>query len=252
MSIFRPRKRLNMDFFDRHKALIITILIFSILILSMYNINISNESKKIRETLIELNNVTPPPPPEEKQPDQEPEPPTPQPQRPSLETHRAYNQNQQESRKNLESRLEEIFQKNSAQQEASEAESTEPSRGEVALNNNKTPEKKKASEGNNSSKETSVKQGTMRNSSISYSLVGRTAVEIPNPVYTCDRQGRVVVNITVNASGNVIKTSINKNASSTTNECLTDMALEYAAGARFSRLAGRASQPGTITYNFQN
>ncbi|NJW53002.1 energy transducer TonB family protein [Salinimicrobium oceani] len=240
-----------MDFFDRHKALIITILIFSILILSMYNINISNESKKIRETLIELNNIPPTPPPQEQQP-VEPEPPAPQPQRPSFETHRAFNQNQQESQGNLESRLDEIFQKNSAQQEASEENATEPASGDVALNNNKTSERKKASEGDNSSKDTSVKKGTMRNSSISFSLVGRSAVDIPNPIYTCDRRGRVVVNITVDARGTVISTSINKNASSTTNECLTDMALEYAANARFSPLAGRNSQPGTITYNFQN
>lgn len=240
-----------MDFFDQHKALIITILIFSILILSMYNINISNESKKIRETLIELNELRPPVP-EEEQPRPEPEPPTPQPQRPSFETHQAYNQNEQESQRNLESRLDEIFEKNAVRQEASEAESSELSKGEIALNNSRTKERKKASEGDNSSKETSVKQGTMRNSSISFSLVGRTAVDIPNPIYTCDRQGRVVINITVNATGDVVKTSVNKNASSTSNECLTDMALEYAASAQFSRLSGRNSQPGTITYNFQN
>lgn len=242
-----------MDFFDQHKALIITILIFSILILSMYNINISNESKKIRETLIELNDLRPEPLPEEEQtPPEEPETPDQQPQQPAFETHQAYNQNEQENQRNLESRLDEIFQKNAVQQEASEEESAEASRGDVALNNTRTQERKKASEGDNRSKETSVKEGTMSNSSISFSLLGRTAVDIPNPIYTCDRRGRVVINITVNATGDVIKTSVNKNASSTSNECLTDMALEYAAGARFSRLSGRDSQPGTITYNFQN
>lgn len=240
-----------MDFFDRHKALIITTLIFSILILSMYNINISNESKKIRETLIELNELRPPTAPEEEQ-SPEPEPPAPQPQRPNLETHRAYNQNEQESQSILESRLDEIFQKNAAQQEASEDESAATSQGDIAINNNQKQERQKASEGDNSSKETSVKQGTMRNSSISFSLVGRTAVDIPNPIYTCDTPGRVVINITVNATGDVINTSINKNASTTSNECLTDMALDYAANAKFSSLAGRNSQPGTITYNFQN
>lgn len=243
-----------MDFFDRHKALIITVLIFSILILSMYNINISNESKKIRETLIELNDLRPEPTPEEQpQPEPEdPEPPTPQPQRPAFETHQAYNQNQQENQSNVESRLEEIFQKNAAQQEASEEEASETSSGDVAVNNNRSPKKQEASEGDNSSKETSVKKGSLRDSSISFSLIGRTAVDIPNPIYTCDRSGKVVINITVNALGNVIKTSVNKGASSTSNECLTDMAQEYAAKARFSRQAGRDSQPGTITYNFQN
>lgn len=241
-----------MDFFDRHKALIITVLIFSILILSMYNINISNESKKIRETLIELNDLRPEPLPEEQPQPEDPEPPTPQPPRPAFETHQAYNQNQQESKSNVESRLEEIFEKNAAQQEASEEEANKTSEGDVAVNSNKEQRKQKASEGDNSTKETSVKKGSMRNSSISFSLTGRTAVDIPNPIYTCDRSGKVVINITVNALGNVLKTSVNKAASTTSNECLTDMAQEYAIKARFSRQPGRDSQPGTITYNFQN
>ncbi len=241
-----------MDFFDRHKALIITVLIFSILILSMYNINISNESKKIRETLIELNDIRPETPPEEEPQPEEQEPPAPQPPKPAFETHQAYNQNQQESQSNLESRLDEIFEKNAAQQEASEEDATQPSLGDVAVSSSRKATKKEASEGNNTTKETSVKQGSSRNSSISFSLIGRTAVDIPNPIYTCDRAGKVVINITVNALGNVLKTSVNKSASTTSNECLTDMAQEYARKARFSRQPGRDSQPGTITYNFQN
>ncbi|WP_324719844.1 energy transducer TonB family protein [Salinimicrobium sp. HB62] len=241
-----------MDFFDRHKALIITVLIFSILILLMYNIKISNESKKIRETLIELNNILPPPPPEEEPEPEEQQPQEPQRPNPTVQTHQAFNQNREESQKNLESRLDEIFQKNAAQQEAAEEEASKASRGDVNLNSNKREQKKQASQGDNSSAKTSVKEGSLRNSSISFSLRGRTAVFIPNPIYTCDSSGKVVVNITVNANGDVVRTAVNKSASTTSNECLTDQALEYAADARFSRLAGRDSQPGTITYNFQN
>lgn len=241
-----------MDFFDRHKALIITTLIFSILMLLMYNITISNESKKIRETLIQLNDLKTPPPPEEEPEPREQEPAEPQPPTPSVQTHQAFNQNREESQRNLESRLDEIFEKNAVQQEAAEEEASQSSRGEIIVNNNRRERRQEASQGNNSSRETSVKEGSLRNSSIAFSLVGRTAVFIPNPIYTCDRQGKVVVNITVNTTGDVVKTSINKNASTTSNECLTDMALKYAADAKFSRLAGRDSQPGTITYNFQN
>lgn len=241
-----------MDLFDRHKALIITVLIFSILILLMYNIKISNESKKIRETLIELNEILPPPPPEEEPEPEEQQPQEPQRPSPTVQTHQAFNQNREESQRNFESRLDEIFQKNAAQQEAADEEATQPSRGDIAVNPNRSEEKKKASQGNNSSKETSVEEGSLRNSSISFSLRGRTAVFIPNPIYTCDTGGKVVVNISVNANGDVVRTSVNKSASTTSNECLTDQALEYAQDARFSRLAGRDSQPGTITYNFQN
>ena len=218
----------------------------------MYNIKISNESKRIKETLIELNDLRPEPLAEEEPEPEEPDPNEAQPSNPTVQTHQAFNQNREESQKNLESRLDEIFQKNAAQQEAAEEEASQASRGDIVLNPNKREEKKKASQGDNSSEKSAVEEGSLRNSSISFSLRGRTAVFIPNPIYTCDRSGRVVINIIVNANGDVVRTSVNKSASTTSNECLTDQALEYAEDARFSRLAGKDSQPGTITYNFQN
>lgn len=239
-----------MDFFDRHKALIITSLLFSILILAMYNINVSNSNKKVRETLIELNDLRQEAQKkeEQQQPKEATKPPK---QQPSLQTHQAFNENKSESQENVKSRLDEIFDKNSARQKASEAENSNPSSGEFDFA--KTPAKKqqKTSSGNNSSEEISNKQGTYRNSSISFSLVGRSALNIPNPIYTCDTPGRIVVNIEVNDQGAVVGTSINKSSSTSSNECLIDQALEYAAEAKFSAVPGRNSQPGTITYNFQ-
>ncbi len=241
-----------MDFFEEHKALIITVLLFAVMFLAMYNINISKSNQKVRETLIELNDLRPEDPKEQEQPEQEQQPKEPEPQRPNLETHQAFNQNQQESRKKFESRLDEIFQKNSANQEASEEESTNTSEGNLDLQPNRRQIKQEASEGNDSSKETSTQRGTLRNSSISFSLIGRSALKIPNPIYTCDTPGKIVVNITVNANGEVTETSVNKGSSTTNNECLTEMAQEYARGAQFSELPGRTSQPGTITYYFQD
>lgn len=241
-----------MDFFEEHKALIITVLLFAVLFLAMYNINISRSNQKVRETLIELNNLRAEEPKKQEQPEREQQPETPQRQRQNFETHQAFNQNQQESRKNFESRLDEIFQKNSASQEASEEESTETSSGDLNLEPNRRQKRQKASEGNDTSEELSTQKGTLRNSSISFSLIGRSAIEIPNPIYTCDTSGKIVVNITVNADGEVVDTSVNKRSSTSSNECLIEMALEYASGARFSKLPGRTSQPGTITYYFQD
>lgn len=241
-----------MNFFEEHKALIITVLLFAILFLAMYNINISNSNEKVRETLIELNDLRAEDSAEQEQPEPEQQPQAPETQRPNLETHQAFNQNQQESRRNFESRLDEIFQKNSANQEASEEESTNPSEGNLDLQPNRQEKKQKASEGNDNSKETSIQEGTLRNSSISFSLIGRSAIKIPNPIYTCDTPGKIVVNITVNANGKVVETSVNKGSSTTDNECLAEMAQKYARGAQFSELPGRTSQPGTITYYFQD
>ncbi|WP_157429258.1 energy transducer TonB [Aequorivita sublithincola] len=94
-----------------------------------------------------------------------------------------------------------------------------------------------------------VKSGN-RNTTISYQLVNRKDMDLPNPVYTCYGFGKVVVNIEVNNLGKVVKNSYNKTASTTSNECLIDAALEYAEAARFNTDASKEKQLGTITFNF--
>ncbi|MEZ4874342.1 MAG: hypothetical protein R2793_02525 [Flavobacteriaceae bacterium] len=83
-----------------------------------------------------------------------------------------------------------------------------------------------------------------------YSLVGRDDLYLPNPVYTCDAGGKIVITIEVNELGKVVKTSYNATLSTTTNGCLIDAALAYAAEARFTTLATKPKQLGTITYLF--
>ena len=236
-----------MDFFDRHKALIITCLFCSVLILALYNFSLSNNIQKERELLVDLENFRMEKP-EEPEPEPEETPQTTNQQAP--QTHQAFNENAEARETNFDKQLQEIFEKNSASQlESSDEESTGTS-GSFGVQQNRG-EVKKRSDGDRSSEKTSTQTGGLRNSSITFNLVGRTAVDIPNPIYTCDRSGKVVINITVNAQGRVLTTSINRGSSSTTNECLTDQAMEYAAQAVFSRMAGRNSQPGTITYNFK-
>ena len=213
-----------MDFFDKHKALIITVLFCSVLILGLYNFNLSQKQKYQQEMLVDLEEYTPTEE-EEEIPEEEPEPQT---SNNSPETHRAFNENQEES---------------------SESETESSTKGTFATGSKS--ETKKQSDGDASSKDISTQSGSLRNSSISFSLRGRNAISIPNPIYTCDRAGKIVVNITVNAEGRVIDTGINKASSTSDNECLIENALEYAANAVFSQLAGRNEQPGTITYNFK-
>lgn len=96
----------------------------------------------------------------------------------------------------------------------------------------------------------SRKSTTSRYSTVSYNLVDRDAVRIPNPVYTCDATGKVVINIEVNGGGGVIKTTYNKSASTTSNGCLVDQATEYAKKAYFNK-SSREKQLGSITFEFQ-
>lgn len=117
-----------------------------------------------------------------------------------------------------------------------------------------TAKRKKQAEENNATKmptaETTAAKGANRNTTISYRLVGRSALDLPNPVYTCEGFGKVVINITVDERGRVISTDYNESASTTTNGCLIDSAKEYAVQAIFSTKAGKKQQLGTISYNF--
>lgn len=93
-------------------------------------------------------------------------------------------------------------------------------------------------------------QGSNKNTTISYRLINRTDISLPNPVYTCYGAGKVVINIEVNQLGVVKKCMYNKSASTTDNQCLVEAATTYASQARFSTDHSRPSQLGTITFNF--
>lgn len=237
-----------MDFFEKHKALIITLLFFAVLLLGLFNFNLANKNKATSEFVMDLDNLKMEEPVVEKpEPEEAPKTIT----RQTAQTHQAFNQDQESRDENFNQQLTEIFEKNSALQEETSEDETSNSSGDFNFQNQKKAQVQKKSDGNKATTKTSAKSGGIDHSSISFSLLGRSAVDIPNPVYTCDRSGKIVINISVNADGRVTSTSVNKGSSSSSNECLTEQALEYAAQAVFSRLPGRNSQPGTITYNFK-
>ncbi len=237
-----------MDFFDRHKALIITSLLFSVIILSLYTFTLSSNNQKTRELLVDLDNFR-----AEQLKEEEPEPEeiTEEATRPTPLTHQAFNENTEARNENFDRQLQEIFEKNSASQEETSEEENTKTTGTQGIASSPREEVKKRSDGDRSSETTSTQTGSLERSSISFNLLDRTAVHLPNPIYTCDRSGKVVVNISVNERGQVLTTSINRAASDTRNECLLEQALLYASQAMFSSLAGRNAQPGTITYNFK-
>ena len=116
----------------------------------------------------------------------------------------------------------------------------------------KSPSDKKNSEAQNESKNKSDKapKSANRRTTISYQLVNRSALDLPNPVYTCEGYGKVVINIEVNDTGRVVKTDYNDGASTTRNFCLIEAAIAYSQQARFTTDPGNTEQIGTITYNF--
>lgn len=83
-----------------------------------------------------------------------------------------------------------------------------------------------------------------------FDLAGRKALALPNPKYTCNEQGTVVVQISVDKNGNVISAVPGARGTTNTARCLQDQAKQAAMNARFS--AGELDkQVGTITYNFK-
>ncbi|MEL6916423.1 MAG: hypothetical protein AAFO99_01710 [Bacteroidota bacterium] len=114
----------------------------------------------------------------------------------------------------------------------------------------KREEKKQLLGEREAQKEERTQNLAKRRTSVSFSLVGRNNYDLPPPIYTCIEGGKVVINIKVDALGNIIEADYNDKSSNTTNGCLIDNAIEYALKARFNG-STKASQMGTITYIFQ-
>ena len=73
---------------------------------------------------------------------------------------------------------------------------------------------------------------------------------LPKPHYNVQEEGRVVVTITVNPQGNVVKASINSRTN-TSSPALRKAALDAAKKATFNAVSQLDDQEGTITYYFK-
>ena len=218
-----------MEFIEKHKALIITSMLMGIFVLSMYNINMIAKQREQTEILMEIPEEFLA---EEEEPEEELTEQENQQLMASKTTHAAYNEDF-EDHDEIEERIKSLTEA----KETETVEETNPNEGDIAINEEKKEEPVPEEETNN------------RNSSLTYSLRGRKAIDLPNPVYTCNASGKVVVRIEVNKNGYVINTKVDKKNSTTRNECLFDNALEYAKQALFSR-GTIDEQPGSITYFF--
>ncbi len=169
-----------------------------------------------------------------------------------VETNRAYNEaekfissveNEEEITETTEGKLQEM-------NEAMENSKSDNGRGTSVITRPEKEKKKKFSNSESGKEGEAVVKSGNRNTTISYQLINRKDIDLPNPVYTCYGSGKVVINIEVNNLGKVVKNSYNRTASTTSNECLIDAALEYSAIARFNTDASKTKQLGTITFNF--
>jgi len=96
------------------------------------------------------------------------------------------------------------------------------------------------------------KENKFRKSTITYFLKGRHQDIIPNPIYTCIEGGFVVVNIEVDPLGQVTKAKVNRKRTTTKNKCLHETALMFAEMTTFNMKKEAAEvAKGFITYKFQ-
>ncbi len=88
-------------------------------------------------------------------------------------------------------------------------------------------------------------------SSVYYSLEGRHKIYLPIPVFKCEGEGLVVVQIAVNQAGRVIQSKILEQESGVQDDCLFDAALQASRKTRFNiSTSSPQQQIGTITYQF--
>jgi TonB family protein len=93
--------------------------------------------------------------------------------------------------------------------------------------------------------------GSGGGSGMSFSLAGRGSISLPKPAYTSEKSGRVVVDITVDQEGRVIKAKAGGRGTTVQDSELFRQAESAAKKARFKPDADAPEmQVGTITYNF--
>ncbi|MCV6630064.1 MAG: hypothetical protein OIF50_09410 [Flavobacteriaceae bacterium] len=176
-------------------------------------------------------------------------------------THMAYNQAANNKYADTEpfKTLEELEAEGKTQ-EASEASdgNAAPDNQYLSSNNGASRlkeliEKRKASQasyGNKTTETLAAVNTVNKNASVTYSLIDRKGVFLPIPMYTCEKSGKIVVNIKVNKQGDVVEASVNTSSSTSTDGCLYENAIHYAYKASFD-LSSKPTQIGTITFLFQ-
>jgi len=86
---------------------------------------------------------------------------------------------------------------------------------------------------------------------ISYDLAGRTPTKLPNPTYDIQSEGIVVVEVTVDRNGIVIKAVAGVKGSTTLEDYFLRVATEAALAAKFdAKPDAPIYQKGSITYHF--
>lgn len=244
-----------MQFIEQHKAIIITALLTSIVVLGMFSIQLKQQNRLITESYYEL----------------EPEPDIIEKELQKLEdlsspsTNKAFNEDQEykDMMRNFKAVDADDFErttkaleeaKSNAVEEAEEESSTFKSYtngNAYALKSEETKSYKELQEElkKRLDNKKQADEHAKTKSTLTYSLKGRTLTYFKTPRYLCEYGGKIVVSIKVNGNGEVYDAYIN-GASNSDNQCLVQHAIEYAKSVQFDA-SERSDQLGTITFLFK-
>ncbi|GAA3633924.1 hypothetical protein [Flavivirga jejuensis] len=234
-----------MDLTNQHKALLLTFLISGTVVLSVFNLSLKKQDKFASESYYEIE-------PEEELTEEEIKiiEALEKLNASKAETNKAFNETK--NSKHFAEAFKPIAPPEDYVPRSSIPEGTEAYTKEYKASEDTKVNKEELSlfsKVNDLLKKQQEEEGANTKSSISFSLVDRDKVFIPIPIYLCEVDGKIVVNITVNDKGSVIDTYINTTSTSN-NECLIEHALEYAKDSQFSPDPSKKTQLGSITFYF--
>lgn len=85
----------------------------------------------------------------------------------------------------------------------------------------------------------------------SFDLAGRSITGgLPRPAYSAQEEGKIVINITVDPSGNILSAEIGR-GTNIANGSMRTSALDAARRAKFNAINNKDNQSGTITYIYK-
>ena len=236
-----------MNLTDQHKALLITFLLAGTVVLSVFNLSLNKKDKGIAESYYEIE-------PEKELTEEEIKVlnALEKLNASKAETNKAFNETKDNSRfaeayKPI-APPEDYVPKSNSESDSESSDKFIKAYEDTSDSNLKNEELSSFSKVSDLLKKQKEK-GANTKSTMHYSLVNRTHQYLPTPIYLCETGGKIVVNITVNAKGKVTDAYVNTSSTSS-NECLTEHALEYAKNAQFSADASKKTQLGSITFYF--
>jgi len=238
----------------KYKAILITSLIAGIVIFSLFSFHIKKNEVLLSETFYEVETEVEPEIEELFKDVNENN---------ALSTNKAFNEDEafKEMMRNFKTISADDFDKTTKALEKEKSEDKTPDNANPSVSTKSASKSKnytlKETESENykelqdllNKKQNGIAEHAKGNSSLTYSLKGRKLLSYDTPRYLCEQTGKIIVNINVNAEGQVVEAYIN-NASNNSNQCLHDHAIEYAESVRFNT-GTNTNQIGTITFYFK-